>query len=249
VWEAYLCLRLFFRLSQRMLDLKSERPLPVQGCSSDMVQNLGIHVPAAVAYFSEAGHKSSSSLREHPSELFGPLLISRDYHRWGRVAKRWVGVISRNTIEAQPQLMSMESSLQLYHLWRTLEWDCDDIEALLPQPQSNLSAMSLEVIERGGLSSHPEPYESLQKMALAQLNTSRKLSCIEEPTRHSRVQEWSRAILEQQISNLMALVHAKIQAEKWLDAVVKMLNRSRSKFTRSSTICDVAYWLCICGEY
>ena len=84
----------------------------------------------------------------------------------------------------------MKTSFQLYHCWQTLEWDCDEIEALLPQPQSNLHAMILEVVERGVLSYCSESYEALQKIALVQFNTSLKLSCIEAQTRDSLVQKW-----------------------------------------------------------
>jgi hypothetical protein len=74
----------------------------------------------------------------------------------------------------------VKPSLQLHHLWRTLQSGLDDIEAFLPHSQSNLPAMILEVIEKFNLPYDPDRYAALQKTALVQFKTSQKLFTVEE---------------------------------------------------------------------
>lgn len=260
---AYACLRLFFDLSRSMLELNSERSIPVHGCSDKTLQSLDVLFPPSTL---DAGQVSQDNVRfstvegsnkEAPAavqihyEEVGPVLVSRSRYSSVTVAKRRATELTNLVIGARPEGSLMWSSLHLYHLWRVLEYSCDDIEALMPQPQSNLPAMILEVIERMGLPYDVAAYEALQKMALVQLKTRQKLPKLEYQTSVSWLQELPLTKVNQLASNLMAVILAKIKAEEWItDVARKGLFKAPPKPPpRPCTLCYVARWASIRRQY
>jgi len=226
-------------LTKSLLDLKSERSIPLNGCSDETVQDLDLLFPAVakdvdkVSWDNLEGHvgkeaddTGSPSAQTFYEEL-GPVMISRGSSGWEDLARNWARELSQLTLNelrrnGRQILSSLMPSLLLYHLWQTLECDCDDIEALLPQPHANLPALILEVIDQLSLPHHIEKkYAALQKMAIIQLNTKEKLVTVGDQLRHSWIADLTPAALSIQISGLMPLIRAKTKAEEWISNVAK----------------------------
>lgn len=138
-----------------------------------------------------------------------------------QIENNWSLDLANLTIDRLQVLKSARPALQLYHLWRTFQLSCGEIEALLPQPQSNLPAVILEMIEKFKLPHDSKRYVTLQKAALVQFKTSQKLDAVEEHLRHSYIQDLSVEGVNTQVKALMGLIRAKIKAGIWIDAAGK----------------------------
>jgi hypothetical protein len=153
--QAYVCLRLFFDLSKTMLDLKSEGQIVIRNGSPRIKQDLRLLFPTPTGDRSNQIRESVFHLPSQKTEAdgqatlrirleeFGPLCLPRTKRGWGKRDRDIATWLAMRTIKSRPELGSMGSSLRLYYLWRTLEWSCDDIEALLPHPQITIRHMEL----------------------------------------------------------------------------------------------------------
>jgi hypothetical protein len=216
-----------------MLDLKSERSIPIHSCTEMTVKNLALLFPIAAKDASRASqddvedstgkeaHENTAVSAQTFYEDSGQMWISRGRRGWGDIAKRCASDLSDLTMKRLRSPNYVKPSLQLYHLWRTLQWGLDDIEAFLPQSQSNLPAMILEVIEKFNLPYAPDRYAALQKTALVQFKTSQKLFTVEEQLEDSWIRDLSLTALNEQVGALMGLIRAKIKAEQWIDTAAQ----------------------------
>ena len=224
-----------------MFDRKTERFIPLNGCSGRTIQNLALLFPAVKrginevssekveASATEKTRQRATSVMQLPYEETGTIRVSQNRYGHQDVVGSWAAQLAREFIKTHQSLSFQQSSLPLYYLWHTFELQCDDIEICFPQPHANLPATILEVIERAGLPYHPESFKTLQKMALVQFYASQKFWPLEEAWKHSWMQELSPADLSQQINGLMAVIRGKTKAEKWIDVAAR---RDQSQTTQ-----------------
>ncbi|ERF77133.1 hypothetical protein EPUS_07674 [Endocarpon pusillum Z07020] len=230
---AYACLRLFFHLSEKMFDRKTEQLIPLNGCSGRTVQNLALLFPAATRGINkisservepsatEKTHQHATSVIQLPYEETGTIKVSRQRIGYQDLVGKWAAQLARELIKTRRSSNFQQSSLRLYYLWHTFELQCDDIDIYFPQPHANVPAAILEVIESAGLPYHPESFKTLQKMALVQFYAGQKIWLLEEAWMHSWMQDLSPADLSQRISDLMAVIHGKRTAENWIDVAAR----------------------------
>ncbi len=238
-----------------MFDAKADRFIPLNGCSKGAVQNLALLFSAigrgtskVLSEKVEASAKektqSATSLTQIPYEETGIIKVSQQ----PSLIRRWAAELARVLIKTRRSLRFQRSSLCLYNLWRTFDFECDDVEIYLPQPCANLPAMILEVIEIAGLAYHPESFKTLQKMALVQFYTGRKIWPLEEAWKHSWMQDLPPADLSQQVSGLMAVIRGKTMAEKWInvtagrDTVTAKRSQSQATLKRHQDLLPFAMW-------
>ncbi|KAF7513687.1 hypothetical protein GJ744_007738 [Endocarpon pusillum] len=243
---AYACLRLFFHLSEKMFDRKTEQIIPLNGCSGTTVENLALLFPAVnrdINKFSservevsatEKTHQRATSVIQLPYEETGTIKVSQSRfgHKeivWKLASELAHEFTKTRFTKTRRSLSFQQSSLRLYYLWHTFELQCDDVEIYSPEPHANVPAAILEVIESAGLPYHPESFKTLQKMALVQFYAGQKISLLEEAWRHSLIQDLSPADLSQRISGLMAVIHGKTTAENWINVAAR---RDQSQTTQ-----------------
>jgi hypothetical protein len=196
-----------------MIDLKHRRSIPIDGCSDEILKKLDLLFPVTGKDFS----KVSSSSAPIPHEETGPIIIG-DSRGSDRLALGLANELKVLAAQHRPNLESHLASLRPYYLWRTFRFSCKHIEALHPHPRSNLPATILELIERFGLPYDLNQYQDLQRMALVQFYTNRKVYSLEDAFRGSRIQDLSLTDLHEKVTGLMTVIRGKIAAEGWANA-------------------------------
>ena len=229
-----------------MLDLKHERPIPIDGCSDETVEALALLFPATAtdssrvsgdnieAFTADEAQEAASSLAKIPYERTGPITIPGRSDHAERLALRWTQELVALAASGRPISKSHLPSLQLYCLWRTFRFGCDRIKklkALHLQSRSNLPATILEVVERFSLPYHHDQYQDLQRMALLQFHTSQKLASLEDAFRGSTLQEWSWTDLHEHVTGLMTVIRGKIAAEDW---IISAPGRAQAQLSQQS---------------
>ncbi len=215
-----------------MFDAKAERFIPLHGCSNRVVQNLALLFSAIdrgtgkvssekVEATATEEAQSATSIMPVPYEETGIIKLSQRRYAQPDLVRRWGAELAELLIQTRRSLRFQRSSLILYNLWRTFDFECDEIEYYLPQPCANLPAMILEVVEIAGLVYHPESFKNLQNMALVQFYTGQKIWHLKEAWMHSWMQDLSPADLSQQVSGLMAVIRGKTVAEKWINVAAE----------------------------
>jgi hypothetical protein len=231
---------MFFHLGRRLRDLNIERTIEVQGCTTQTSLNLEQLFPRTEPAYSkkfEVLPKSSSANHDESlspfspacSEDFGPFIIDRSKRGWGKLTRTWAFHLVDRTVEKQSLLKNMRVSLACYYLWRSFEWSCDDIEALLPRRDFNLPSSILEVIEVGRLPVDEERYARLQEMAYVQFVSTAKIPDIESHTANSTLQALSTKDWYNRQQRLMSLIRMKLEAETWSTALPR---RDRARMNR-----------------
>lgn len=212
-----------------MLDMNSERLIPIHECSNQTVRNLGPLFPTTsindrtitrdnVQLSAAKEGKDTAPSAQSQYEEFGPL---RMRPASSSLLRDWSLSLADRILKVRPELSPVSSSLRLYCLWRTLECSCQDIENTLPQHKSNLPAMILTIIDDFDLPYEPEAYEELQKMALLQFEAGVKLENLEEKIQMSYLKQLPPAILSKRIDSLMAFIRGETKAKKWIKALAK----------------------------
>lgn len=236
-----------------MFDRRTERFIPLNGCSGRTVQNLALLFPAAKEGInkisservepSAAGktHQRTASVIQLPYEETGTIKVSLQHYSHKDLVGRWAAQLAREFIKTRRSLSFQQSSLRLYYLWHTFELQCDDIEIYFPQPHANVPAAILEVIERAGLPYHPESFKTLQKMALVQFYAGQKIWPLEEAWMHSWMQDLLPADLSQRISGMMAVIRGKKTAEKWITVAARR-DQSRTTQKPHQDLLPFAMW-------